>query len=68
MKKVPVLAWKHYPAKLPIIPTIVFWLALERLSAPGWAWGVVGTILVVGWVLNIIALFRQEQRSPRWDW
>ena len=45
------------PMRPPVLGTIVYWLALEYWQAPGWIWGVVGTIMVTGWALWIYALF-----------
>jgi hypothetical protein len=45
----------------PIIATLVWWLVLDKIDAPGWAWGVIGTILVVGWVVIIIDVFTREE-------
>jgi len=33
----------------PLIATLVWWLVLDHINAPGWAWGVFYTLLVIVW-------------------
>jgi hypothetical protein len=55
-----VISSKNLPARLPLWTTILMWLVLERLNAPGWVWGVVGTIFVVLWIGAITLMIKQE--------
>ena len=47
--------------KMPVIGTMVWYLVLDKFSAPGWMWGVLGTLLIVVWVVAIIDIFNREQ-------
>lgn len=56
MKTKKVISPKQLPTRLPILLGCVLWLMLDRYAAPGWAWGVAGTIwgvLVLGFVVNL---------------
>ena len=37
--------------KLPFTWTVVIGLLLDRLHAPDWLWGVIGTLMVALWAL-----------------
>jgi hypothetical protein len=60
LKKQKVVAAKNLPTRLPIIGTIVWYLFFDKINAPGWAWGALGVILIVGWIVSIIAVYQQE--------
>ena len=56
--------WIHpsnIPLKLPLTPSIVLWLLLDRLQAAGWVQGVAYTILGILWIGAIIAIFNSER-------
>lgn len=55
-----VIAGKNLPMRLPIGLSILLWLLLDRLGAPSWAWGCVGTMLAIIWAVSIYAVFTQE--------
>lgn len=38
------------PLRMPLLPSIVLWLLLDRLQAPGFVWGIVGTIMALLWI------------------
>ena len=50
MKKRKVISSKNLPMRSPLIGALVWWLVLDKLGAPGWVWGVVGTMVVVAWI------------------
>jgi len=52
MEKVKVIC--NLPTKLPIQPTIVLGLLLDRLNANGVVWGVCITIMAIWWVFAIV--------------
>lgn len=55
MKDKRVVPSKNLKTKSPITVGVVYWLLLDRLDAPGWVYGVVGTIAVSWlfvWVLS----------------
>lgn len=60
MKKRKVISHENMPARLPIFWTALCWLVLDRVGAPGWAWGVAGTLLVLAWIVQAIDIFRSE--------
>lgn len=56
MKQRKVVHGKNLAMRSPVLTILVFWLVLDRLDAPGWVWGVVGTIAVVlllAWIVDI---------------
>lgn len=65
MKRRKVISRSFLPTRgVPTIPTIVYWLLLERLGAPGWVWGVVGTLVVVLWAGCLWDIFSSEAVEP----
>lgn len=46
-----VIAGKNFPARAPLLLSLVAWLVLDRLGAPQWMFGVVGTVLVILWIV-----------------
>lgn len=54
MKKRKVISHKNLPARMPLSGTLVCFLALDRIGAPGWVWGIVGTLLVVVWWVYVM--------------
>lgn len=55
-----VIAAKNLPMRLPISLSILLWLLLDRLAAASWAWGCVGTLLAIIWIVAIYEVFTQE--------
>ena len=52
MKRKTVIKSSSLPARPPTLAAIAWWLLLDRLGAPGWAYGVMWTlaaILFVAW-------------------
>ena len=72
MKQRRVLSALDLPTRLPIMTTIVAWLLLDRLSAPGWVWGIAGTLLVIYWIACVVTLWTEKsvrlQDLPRELW
>lgn len=50
------MTYAQQPSRLPIWSTATIWLVLDRLHAPGWAWGVAGTVVVVAWIGAIVSI------------
>lgn len=60
MKRRRSLSDKNLPRKLPIIHLMVYWLLLDRLHASAWAWGVVGTLMVIVMIGSLIDFFTAQ--------
>jgi hypothetical protein len=52
-----VLTRLQLPTTLPIWSSLTAWLFLDRVQAPGWVWGVVGTVFAVLWAVSIYSLW-----------
>lgn len=50
MKPLYLIKRNNFPSTMPLYPTIVLWLLLDRLGAAGWVYGIVGTLLAFGWI------------------
>ena len=55
-----VISYKNLPSNLPIAKTTTFWLLLDRLHVPSWAWGVFYTLVAIVWVVCIWLVIKQE--------
>lgn len=58
--KRPVIAWSSLPARLPIAGPLAIGLLLDRISPPGWLWGVVGSIVGLWWLAVIVSWGQSE--------
>ena len=56
-----VISNKNLPARLPYGPAILSYLILDATNAPGWVWGVVGTIVGIILIATIVSLFADKQ-------
>jgi hypothetical protein len=56
-----VIAHKNLPVRPPVTASIAMWLFLDRYQAPGWIWGVIGTLMAFAWVLYFVGVWLQEQ-------
>jgi hypothetical protein len=66
MKKRLVVASANLPTRLPVWSSLITWLVLDRVKAPGWVWGVCGTIFAIVWITSIVLLFVEKQEKL-WD-
>ena len=55
------IARKNIPPSAPVIPTIAWWLLLDRLDVGGVAWGVFYTVAAIVWAASIFSAFKAEQ-------
>jgi len=55
-----VIIRQQLPTNLPIWPSVVCWLLLDRLQPASWVWGSVITVLVIFWIAAIVHLFREK--------
>lgn len=61
MKTTKVVPFSQLPMRLPIWPTAVLYLLLDRFNPPGWVWGAAGAIMALLWVICSIAIYKQEE-------
>lgn len=61
MKKTKWIHQNNVPLKLPLTPSIVLWLLLDKLQAAGWMQGVAYTILGILWIGAIVAIVNSER-------
>ena len=54
-----VVAPKNLPARLPVTPTIVAWMAMDYYESPAWLYGCLGTLLIIIWIASLVKLSRQ---------
>ena len=55
------LARKNLPVSSPILPTLAWWLLLDRLEVSGVVWGVAYSVAALVWAVNLYTLFKTEQ-------
>ncbi len=60
MKQNKVVADKNLPMRAPLWQSLLIWLMLDRLHAPGVAWGVAYTIMVMIWVVFFISFWTEK--------
>lgn len=51
------------PTRSPIPAAVLYYLLLDRLGAPAWAYGVVGTLVVIGLVAWVYCLCTTVERD-----
>ena len=59
--KTKVVANKNLPVPMPLQFSLICYLLLDKFQAAGWAWGAVGVILALLWIVYFIAIFSTEQ-------
>lgn len=68
MKKRPVIKRESLQTTPPLLATMVWGLMLDRFHAPGYVWGILGTIVFILWIAYFSLLFTEEVRDPFQDW
>lgn len=61
-KKTFVFPADHYPASPPLLASVVLYMALDLYHAPGWLWGVIGTLMAFLWLGWGILRWTQETK------
>lgn len=51
----------NLPTRLPLLTTAVSWLILDRIQAPSWLFGSVGTILFIIWVTALHSMLTERK-------
>lgn len=57
---------KFLPQQLPVLASIVYYLLLDKLNAPGWVWGVVFSIIALFAVVAVVSWFQCNAVEPEW--
>ena len=60
MKNRKVVSSTNLPARLPITFSIVMWLLLDRIQAPGYVYGIVFTIIGIMAIAAAIDIWKRE--------
>lgn len=68
MKKRPVIKRASISTGMPLLSSMVAWLMLDRFHAPGYVWGIVGTLYAIVWIAFICSFFAEDVRDPFEDW
>ena len=55
-----IISPRNIPLQIPIIPTLFWWLFLDYVNAPGWAFGVMGCLMFIVWVGWFLQFFSAE--------
>lgn len=63
MKRSTVIKSSSLPTRSPVGIAIVFWLLLDRLGAPGWAFGVLWTLVALLALIWIISFWTESARD-----
>lgn len=48
------------PVAFPVFPTLTLYLMLDKFNAPGWLWGVLGTVMAIIWIACIVEIYTCE--------
>ena len=68
MKKKFFIPWECIGPRLPITSSVMWWLFLDKIAAPQWAWGVMFTLLALIWIVSIIGLVKAEKSTAFQVW
>lgn len=63
MKKKVVIKGSSLPMRSPIGTAIVYWLLLEHINAPGWAYGVLWTLAAILGIAYAASFFLEVDRD-----
>lgn len=61
-KKRFVLPGDHYITRAPVMGSVVMYMWLDLYHAPGWLWGVMGTLMSVIWIGWVVVLLKEETK------
>ncbi len=63
MTKKRVIKQEYLPTKLPYVGTCFWTFILYHFQAPGYVWGILGTLAVIAWIALIYAIWIEEDAS-----
>lgn len=58
--KFKVIAGNNLPMRLPLWPSCIIYLLLDRFQPPSWVWGATITLMALVWIICIYAIWNQE--------
>lgn len=61
MKRIKVVNNKNLPSRIPVTGGFMWFLMLERLNAPTWLFGVIGTLYFLLLITSIVGKFMEDQ-------
>lgn len=61
MKRTLKIKRTNLPVNAPVLLTAVTFLLMDRLRAPGWVYGVAGTVLVILWISFFVSFFTEKE-------
>lgn len=65
MKKKVVIKSSSFPMRSPVGAAVLYWLLLEHIKAPEWAYGVLWTLVGIGAVAYLVSFFMETPRDVR---
>jgi len=65
MKKKVVIKSSSLPMRSPAGAAVLYWLLLEHIGAPGWAYGMLWTLVCIGVVGYVASFFIERPRDVR---
>jgi len=60
-KTMKVIKYENLPARKPLLFTAVLYLFLDKFNAPGYVWGICGTLMLLFWIGYFAKLYKQEK-------
>jgi hypothetical protein len=65
MKKKTVIKTSSMPMRSPVGMAVLYWLLLEHIGAPGWAYGVLWTFVGLCFIVFVASFFFETARDVR---
>lgn len=62
--KRPVISRKYLPTGIPVFPTLIIWLMLDRIQPPAMIYGIVWTLWALIFVALTVQCFHDEPTHP----
>lgn len=63
MKRCTVIKSSSLPKRPPVGMAVLYWLLLDRLGAPGWAYGVLWSLVALCAIVFVISIYTETQRD-----
>jgi hypothetical protein len=63
MKRKVAIKSSSMPTRSPVAGAVLYWLLLDRLAAPAWAYGVLWTLVSLGVFAWLYCFFTTEERD-----